>query len=634
VTKQFLSLKHERVQCAALSKFVNQHCQKFVWADKALGFIRARNFVGLCELAKQLDAELFDLLGAGDTPPHSSNGDGSDIFRIVSQFVAMVLKYPYSQTQIPGLDPDAAALKELLKDERRNSRLNSIFSCYRVRGVDRHPAHRHMRSVIDRVLGVSPPIKEMLAHCDFSAGASVGFSGNDVHIGRKLSEQITVTPSCVGYFIQAAARNAHLNDVLSARFAKGSRIECVSNDPLRLTESLGLKYVNNNDVCCVPKKYDKSRTIAKEPLGNTFVQKGVDTWMRMQLHKHLGLDLHDQKVNQVMSREGSLGGSDPYVTIDVKSASNSVITGLVRYLCTDEWFSFLNAIRSPCGKLPDGTIHRWALFSSMGNGFTFPLETLIFAAAIIAAHRLCGAPCDYRVYGDDIICRQSVALLVIEVLRSCGFRVNVEKTFIFGPFRESCGANWYRGADVTPVYWRKRITTRSALHAIHNAHHLHPEVQATLRSFDSEMPCVCPNDVAYGWVTDQAFRVPQDVWMIHRGVVWRKDTLSFRYPLLLSHPVRDDEFGPNVPGLIYKAVRSFALFRGSTLGDEFLKRRSTFVSLKRPRHNQLECDVSRFLRSRYAESGWHADDIHAFNLLLKGGMQQRRATTIVRGWAR
>lgn len=630
-----LKLVHSEVQYRAISKFLNQHCQDRSWCNRGLGLVRARDINGLISLAREVDESLLNgsFLGSSGLGAYSSTRTPASIFKRDSQFVAMVTKYPYDECQRPGFDPDAKALETLRKDERRNKRLNTIFRGYRIRGAWRHPAHAIMSDIIHRTLGPEPVFDEMIHYCDFSAGANVGISGQATHVGVKLSAPLTVTPSCVPYLYRAVRGNEQLKDVLMALYK--SKHAGALTDPARNWLDYDefasvVAWVENNDVCCVPKNSETSRTIAKEPTGNSFVQKGVDGWMRERLRTKLNLDLTDQSINQVMAREGSLDVYDPYVTIDVKSASNGVITELVRYLAPSEWFSFLNALRSPAGRWPNGEINRWELFSSMGNGFTFPLETLIFSAAVMAASRLTRNPCDFRVYGDDIICRQSIALLVIEILRSCGFRTNNEKTFVFGPFRESCGANWYEGTDVTPVYWRRRIESRSALHAIHNAHSDHPGVQESLRTFDKMIPCVVPDDQAYGWVTDQAFRVPQDLWLSHKSVTWRRDTQSFRFPMLVTTPVRDRDFGVHLRGDHYKHIRWFSLIRGASCGDEFLKRRATSVFYKHPSTDaRLECE---FAAGRRIPWYWNADAVHSLDLLTRAGMQQQRAIKQVRTW--
>jgi hypothetical protein len=85
-------------------------------------------------------------------------------------------------------------------------------------------------------------------------------------------------------------------------------------------------------------------------------------------------------------------------------------------------------------------------FSSMGNGFTFELESLIFWA-------LSKSVSDFvSVYGDDIIVDSTCRDRFVDLFRFCGFTTNESKSFWSGPFRESCGKHYFQGTDVTPIY--------------------------------------------------------------------------------------------------------------------------------------------------------------------------------------
>jgi hypothetical protein len=88
----------------------------------------------------------------------------------------------------------------------------------------------------------------------------------------------------------------------------------------------------------------------------------------------------------------------------------------------------------------------------MGNGYTFSLETLIFAAAC----RAVGSR-QYAVYGDDIVIETELAARLIKLLSFLGFITNKEKSFIdpANPFRESCGCDYINGVLVTPWYMRE-----------------------------------------------------------------------------------------------------------------------------------------------------------------------------------
>jgi len=605
-----LKLDHQSVHLAALKTYVLTYCQGLAFSSAALGAIRSRDWTKLVSIAKDADKTLRDLgTWSGTGPTEVWAPYSADEFACVSQFVAMVVKYPFDQKQIPGLNPDAVAIDKFIADERRNKRVNAILRGYRTRGLDRHPSHEIMREWILKIMGDKPDFEYIYNHCDFSGGASLGVHGKATHFGNKVEKQLTCTPTALKYFTRAVLSNEQLHLYYSAR----SRERQGDNVPLDALPCLltpgelrdyfegSVKLVQEDKLSCAAKNFDCSRTVGTPATCNTFIQKGTDQMMRRNLKDRANLDLSRQDVNQWMAREGAIGsGSIPYVTKDVKGASNSVLLEVVRTLYSEDWFTFLNDTRSPGYTLPDGSRHRYELFCSMGNGFCFPLETSIFAAACVAACKMAGAPVDFRVYGDDIIVRQDVALLFSEILRSLGFRLNLDKSFIHGPFRESCGANWHGEQDVTPAYWRHRITTRSELHAIHNAHHKHPEIQRVLRGFDPELRCCVPDTLQYSFVTDQAFRVSNDVCM-GNGAVWRRDTQSFRYRMLQSLPVKDETIPAEDR---WVRLRQISALRGSTFEDAFLLRRSTRFAITDPDAKRPECNFSGRRAKEQRQQAW------------------------------
>lgn len=601
---QRLHLDHTAVHTAALKTYLVHHCHDLWFGSSALGALRARDWTALLEIADAVDEALTvqHVPGLGSLTEVSSDL-AVDVFSRSYQFVAMVTKYPFDSTQVPGLDPDAAAVKGFLAAERRSKRINSILRAYRTRGIVRHPAHELMRAWLVKVFGHKPDLPEIYRHCDFSGGASLGVHGKATHFGNKVVKGNTCTPAALTYFTHAVLGNEQLHayyshearEQSSCDDAPSSRIACLlTEDELYEYFWREVKLVQHDKISCVPKKYNKSRLVGTPATYNTFVQKGTDIYMRRLLKERGGIDLARQDINQQMAFEGSLEDCpNPYVTEDVKDASNSVLIEVVRTLFTDEWFSFLNRTRSPGYTLPNGAgSGRFELFVSMGNGFCFPLETSIFASICVAACKLAGVPVDFRVYGDDIIVRQDVILLVREILRSLGFRTNTDKSYAFGPFRESCGANWYGGRDVTPVFWRKRITDRRELHAIHNAFHKFPKVQETLRGFDPSLPYCVPDTSDYHWVVDQAFRVSQDVCMSH-GAVWRRDTQSFRYPMLITQPIADDSIPAEDRWL---RLRHISALRGSTFEGAFLLRRASRCVSVKPDPYRLECETSKAVK--------------------------------------
>lgn len=575
-----------KIHLRVVQDFVVNHCQGFDWAKTALGAIRARDLPTLLKLSKALSSGLHTILA------DQRNEDQSAVsaFRLTSQFVALVGKYQYPDGTIPGVDPRQAALDDLRVTERRNGRLNAIFRAHIARGTDRHWCLPLMRRVCCDVLGFTPFYERIFDQCDFSGGSSVLRSGGSTHFASKLARaEISGPQSGFDFFVTALSRNHHYTGVFLERDMSSGSLY-YSWEVLHERLAALHQDVDYNKIDVVPKAADKGRTIGKEPEELNFLQKGIDLEIRAKLKARLKIDLSDQRRNQRFAYLGSTQKEDPYVTLDLKGASNGVLTELVRSLLPPRWFKLLDQTRSHYGMFPewdtkfkgckpDDRKVRYEMFCSMGNGFCFPLETLIFASAIIAAHRHCGHKLDYAVYGDDIIVRQSVALVTIECLLACGFRVNTDKTFIHGPFRESCGANWYGGQDVTPGYYKKPVTDFSTLYAMHNALHAWPDVQSGIRSTLQQVRHVVPEGKQYAWVTNQALRVPHDVCMSVKGTSWNRHVHTWSYPILVGLPVPDEDWVDAAvgvdPSTLIDHLLLTATLRGAMSHEPFHLRFST-----------------------------------------------------------
>jgi len=190
-----------------------------------------------------------------------------------------------------------------------------------------------------------------------------------------------------------------------------------------------------------------------------FLQKGLGNQIRRCLRK-AGIDLNDQTRNQDLARLGAVTGS--LMTLDLSSASDSVTVELVKAAMPSDWFYYLDAFRSPLTDV-DGVKHVNEMFSSMGNGFTFELESLLFFSIARTTAYFAGVRGTISVYGDDIIAPAELGNDLISALAFCGFTTNEEKSFIDGPFRESCGAHWHGDRNVTPFYLRHPFRTVSDL---------------------------------------------------------------------------------------------------------------------------------------------------------------------------
>lgn len=205
----------------------------------------------------------------------------------------------------------------------------------------------------------------------------------------------------------------------------------------------------------VEKNAKTHRVIAKEPRANGFLQKGVGGYIRSRL-KRVGVDLDDQGRNQ----EGaSRAFEDRLATLDLKAASDSMSRELIFELLPFDWADALDAMRSPKAEMPDGSVITLQKFSSMGNGFTFELESLIFwaiSSSVLALSNEVGGT-EVLVYGDDIIVPAAKAAEVIAALEFIGFSINKDKSFVDGMFFESCGEHFFGGVNVTPVYQKEPI---------------------------------------------------------------------------------------------------------------------------------------------------------------------------------
>lgn len=202
------------------------------------------------------------------------------------------------------------------------------------------------------------------------------------------------------------------------------------------------------------------RGIGVPPDGNVPMQLSVGKMLRARLYKH-GVNLNDQSHNQQMALRGSEAGE--VATVDVKSASQSLTCGLVWNLLGSQnsrdldwrWYWVMDKLRTPY-TLIDGDLHENELFSAMGNGYTFELESLVFYSLAWACTSYLGEDTALvSVYGDDIVLPVGVFPLLLKVFAFCGFRINEDKTFASTGahrFRESCGKHFLNGVDVTPFY--------------------------------------------------------------------------------------------------------------------------------------------------------------------------------------
>lgn len=515
----------------------------------------------------------------------SQTYDSADEQLVMGQIGAFVKKYPFSTSRKVA---EEAGLRVFTTGERRNRHMNALLRARRDVHAQ-HDLHWSMLSIrryIRRVLGDAPRWDTYSNRCDWGPGSNVGVTGRFTHFARKLlAEEWTVTPSCYPYALSLARRLPMFWEVLGLdKSYDFGPVVCVDLDEFDRRFLERCKFVDYNKISLARKDADKDRTIASEPLMNQLVQMAFEDDLSERLKKE-GFDLSNQMLNQEYAREGSLGGFNPRCTIDLRNASGSICRELPYDCLPRGWWVALNATRSPSWTYK-GKATRYHGFVSMGNGFCFPLETLIFAAICNAAHEYCHSKPDFVVYGDDIIVRQSEALVVLELLRRYGFAANPDKTFLFGPFRESCGADWHGGVDVRPVYLdddlaklENRIRAHNAFVRLGNpqwAPWLASHLATTFPSFVSRFirPWAGETDEAI----DGRFQMMQPSPDLH----WNHTLQSPAWYGLMFVPKRDRDIEGHS---LFATALYHAALKGSDSKLPFAERRETLVRVARFSHS-------------------------------------------------
>ena len=223
-------------------------------------------------------------------------------------------------------------------------------------------------------------------------------------------------------------------------------------------------------VIAVPKTLKTPRIIAVEPTAMQYSQhaiaevlvgylEGVDNPLRSLV------GFRDQGLNRLMAQRGSHDGS--LATLDLSEASDRVSNQLVRALVADfpNVGEGLEATRSRKADVPGFGVVRLAKYASMGSALCFPVEAMVFCTIVfmgieralsrrVTRNDVRSFLGQVRVYGDDIIVPADYAASVIRSLEDFGLRVNADKSFWTGRFRESCGKEYFAGDDVSIVRCR------------------------------------------------------------------------------------------------------------------------------------------------------------------------------------
>lgn len=364
-----------------------------------------------------------------------------------------------------GLDLSGIAVESALKAESRCAETNSRFRDYRLGRVTSpyQDEISFIRSKVAQILGLAPGAVDRvwdgvswetrgseppIEFSGWSKGRTTSAFGSDLSLLKKFGSRPDVTASALRHALR----------VVKDSPAWGASL-LQSGAPVSVTSRDVLPIVQGNVMLTVPKSAKTDRVICYEPHMNIMLQLSVGRIMRRKLSR-CGVNLDDQSINQRRAQLGSKTGH--LATIDLRSASDTVASEVVNLLLPIDWACLLNDLRSGYTTWPDGLVRKNEKFSSMGNGFTFELESLLFYA-------ICSAVAtDVSVYGDDIILPSENFDQAVKLLEFFGFEVNTSKSFSEGNFRESCGMEVFSGVAVSPVYLRSFPKTVDDVLKLHN----------------------------------------------------------------------------------------------------------------------------------------------------------------------
>lgn len=240
----------------------------------------------------------------------------------------------------------------------------------------------------------------------------------------------------------------------------------------------GVRVVDASKLGFVPKRVDISRVTCTEPTLNMWYQRGLSHYIEMRLRDY-GINMSDQPVaNARYAQIGSACGD--FATTDLSSASDTLSMGMLKAVMPKHALSEMCLLRTPRARLPDGRVVQLEMLSTMGNGFTSSFQTAFFMCVVLASFRMAGVRAvkrtqhqlgNYGVFGDDIITPSgAVTRYTHRLLTLLGCRINKDKSFSEGPFRESCGGDFLMGVNVRP-FSAKRWKTLPELYALYNLLH-------------------------------------------------------------------------------------------------------------------------------------------------------------------
>lgn len=353
-------------------------------------------------------------------------------FKATYQIQSVLKRYRFETDTYSDLELEKKAIDSFLTTQDRVAAVDlDKLPCIWQLVLDRAAAY------VAHVLGPYDD-EQHRSLCRFGKKASVGIPAREACEAARWELPLTGSQKQITWF------DSEMSKVDSVQKYWAKQQECDPSRSLyRVIDSLALTLV--------PKTFKSLRAIMPNTTIGTYMSYGLGEMIRLRL-KRKGYDIKTlQERHKVLARQASVDGL--LTTADLSSASDSITIALVRRLFPPDWFEILNESRIGQVRLPSGYTMYSQTFCTMGIGYTFPLQTLVFLSLLKAIQSTMVGRQDSRtisVYGDDMIYPSAMHPYVCNAFEKFGFVLNVEKTFSDGHFRESCGGDYFRGVDVRP----------------------------------------------------------------------------------------------------------------------------------------------------------------------------------------
>jgi len=371
-------------------------------------------------------------------PTQAENEDDSYRFKAIYQIQNLLKRYRFQQDTFSEDELIAKACKgflatqsrlALLKERPRNSFYEAVLDT--------------ASDYIHKVLGVYDANEHQNA-CRFGNGASVGVRSRLACEAARWEWPISGSQEQTKWFSDFVVESPHIMRYWYERMnARGEND--LTSQPYNVVDSLTMTLV--------PKSFKALRSIVPNTTIGSFITDGLGRMIQRRLKRN-GYDITQlQMEHRARACQASIHKMD--VTLDLSAASDSLSVSLMERLLPHDWYTEMCASRIGVVVLPDGSSCEMETFCTMGIGFTFPLQTLVFLGLLKATEKWTDSFrkrnwAHITVYGDDMIFDRGILHNVKLLFSYTGLVINLDKSFDEGPFRESCGGDFHHGLDVRP----------------------------------------------------------------------------------------------------------------------------------------------------------------------------------------